>query len=195
MAPRARHYRRSAEVSIGPTGEDGVKELNQDAQAGTEALGKKVFPVLPLSIADGLAAVAYVREHADDLGVDSDKVGFMGFSAGGAVTMGTVFEATPETQPDFIIPIYPWMNVIPSYTVREDAPPMMVICATDDPLKLAEPSVKLYTDWLAAGHSPAMHMFSKGGHGFGLKSQGTASDKWIAYVHDWLVSEKIVPIP
>ena len=171
-----------------PTGEDGVKELGQ--------VGKKVIenvaPVLPLSIADGLAAVDYVRSHSEALGVDKNKIGFMGFSAGGAVAMGVTLNYRVENRPDFIVPVYPWMTVLGDYQVPSDAPPMLVICASDDPLKLASESISLYQKWLDAGKSVGMHMYSKGGHGFGMRKKGLASDHWIERFYDWSQSEGIV---
>jgi acetyl esterase/lipase len=175
-----------------PTGEDGVREITEEGNTNPQRIGERVAPILPLSIADGLAAIEYVRNNAEQYGISKDKIGFMGFSAGGAVTMGVTFNYNQNNRPDFIVPVYPWMTVIPAYSVPKDAPPMMVVCATDDPLGLAKPSALLYMDWLAANHSVGMHMFAKGGHGFGMKKQGLASDNWIAYVHEWMITQGLV---
>ena len=116
-----------------------------------EQLGKKVLSVLPLSIGDGLEAVNYVRSNSEKLGIDPDKIGFMGFSAGGAVTMGVTYNYTQANRPDFIVPVYAWTRVFPIDGAPENAPPMLVICASDDPLGLAPGSVALYSEWLAKG--------------------------------------------
>lgn len=168
-----------------PTGEDAVKEVMEVG----DKIGETVAPVLPLSINDGLTAISYVRTHAEDLGVAPDKIGFMGFSAGGAVTMGVAFNYAKENRPDFIVPVYAWMTVLGPYQVPEDAPPMLAICASDDPLGLAPDSVNLYSNWLKAGKATGLHMYAKGGHGFGMKEQGLPSDHWIARFHDWAVAE------
>lgn len=171
-----------------PTGEDGVKEATDDWQ-GIEA---RVKPVLPLSISDGLAAVEYVRSNADGYGVAPDKIGFMGFSAGGTVTMGVSYGYSANNRPDFIVPIYPWTAVLGTQSPPLDAPPMLVICASDDPLGLAPASVELYSQWLAAGKSAALHMYSRGGHGFGMRTLGLPSDKWIERFYDWAIVEGFV---
>lgn len=176
-----------------PTGEDGVKEITDEGANNPARIGERVAPVLPLSISDGLEAINYVRTHAETLGVDPNKIGFMGFSAGGAVTMGVTFNygEEDEKRPDFIVPVYAWMDVVGAYKVPSDAPPMLAICASDDPLQLAPASVALYSAWLKDGKKAELHMYSKGGHGFGMKTQGLASDHWIDRFYDWSVTEGI----
>lgn len=174
-----------------PTGVDGIKEITDEGSSNPAKIGERVAPVLPLSIADGLAAITYVRTNAKNMQLDPNKIGFMGFSAGGAVTMGVTFNYTKANRPDFIVPVYPWMTVIGDYKVPEDAPAMLVVCASDDPLGLARPSTILYTDWLTSGKNAGMHMYSKGGHGFGMKKQNLASDNWIAQFHAWALTEKL----
>jgi acetyl esterase/lipase len=179
-----------------PTSEDGVKEITDEAASNPSKIGERVAPVMPLSIADGLSAVAYVRENAEALKVDSGKIGFMGFSAGGAVTMGVAYNYNEKNRPDFIVPVYPWTSAMPVQEAPENAPEMLVICATDDPLGLAKGSVELYSSWLNAGKSPGLHMYAQGGHGFGMKEQGLPSDDWIQRFYDWSVAEGItVPDP
>lgn len=174
-----------------PTGIDGIKEITDEGNTNPAKIGERVSPVLPLSITDGLAAITYVRTNAKEMKLDPNKIGFMGFSAGGAVTMGVTFNYSKSTRPDFIVPVYPWMTVIGNYTIPEDAPPMLVICASDDPLGLARPSATLYTDWVTSGKNAGMHMYSKGGHGFGMKKQQLASDDWITQFHTWALTENL----
>lgn len=176
-----------------PTHEkDGIRQLEEDSMHGSAELEKKVAPVLPLSITDGLNAIAYIRTNAQELEIDPNKIGFMGFSAGGAVTMGVAFNYNEKNRPDFLVPVYPWMTVLGDYSVPKDAPPMLIICATDDPLGIAPTSIDLYSAWLKAGKNTAIHMYSRGGHGFGMNTQNLPSDTWIERFHDWAVAEKII---
>ncbi|MBT8210183.1 MAG: alpha/beta hydrolase [Eudoraea sp.] len=174
-----------------PTGEDGVKEVSV---VGNE-IYEKIAPILPLSIEDGLNAVAHVRKNAKTLGVEPDKIGFMGFSAGGAVTMGVAFNANADNMPNFLVPVYPWMTVLGEYEVPEELLPMAVVCASDDPLLLAPESVQLYTAWQDEGNPTELHMYAKGGHGFGMRKQNLPSDTWLARVYEWAVAEKLVNTP
>jgi len=185
----------SMEVFRPPTGEDGVKELADDAATNPQRIAERVAPVMPLSITDALSAIAYVRENAATFKLETDKIGFMGFSAGGAVTMGVAYNYTETNRPDFIVPVYPWTSVYPVQEVPENAPPMLVVCATDDPLGLAIGSIELYTSWHKANKRTAIQMFSKGGHGFGMKKQGLPSDNWIQRFHDWAVAENLTIVP
>lgn len=176
-----------------PTGEDGVKEITDDGAKNPAIIGQRVMPVLPYSYADGLSAIAYVRENAANFKIDPKKIGFMGFSAGGAVTLGVVYNYTAANRPDFLVPVYAWTLVMPIQEVPADAPPMFVICASDDPLGLAPGSIELYSSWLKASKPVGLHMYSKGGHGFGMKKQGLPSDHWIERFYDWSVAEGINP--
>ena len=175
-----------------PTGADGVKEITQEGNTNPQKIGERVAPVLPLSIADGLSAIAYVRSNAAALKLNPNKIGFMGFSAGGAVTMGVTYNYTTESRPDFIVPIYPWTTVLPVQSAPKDAPPMLVICASDDPLGLASGSIELYSSWLKVQKPVGLHMYAKGGHGFGMKKQDLPADNWIQLFYDWAIAENII---
>jgi acetyl esterase/lipase len=63
---------------------------------------------------------------------------------------------------------------------------MFILAASDDPLGLAPQSVALYQDWTAAKKSTELHLYSKGGHGFGMRKQNLPTDHWIERFADWL---------
>lgn len=168
-----------------PTGEDGVKE----AMAGLSnprKMDEIVASVVPMAVADGLAAVSYVRKHASEFGISPTRVGLMGFSAGGTVTASIAFTYKAENRPDFVAPIYAYVGAVKETVAPKDAPPMFIAAATDDQLGLAPDSVNLYTKWLAAKKPVELHMYSKGGHGFGMRKQNLPSDQWIDRFGDWL---------
>jgi acetyl esterase/lipase len=167
------------------TGEDATLEftaLFANRQKFQETVGK----VVPLAVADGLAAVTYVRQHASEWGVSPDRVGIIGFSAGGRVTSGVAFNYLPEGRPAFVAPIYWGGEISKDVPVPADAPPMFVAAATDDQLGLAPDSVALYERWTAAHKSAELHMYAKGGHGFGMRKQNLPTDHWIDRFADWL---------
>ncbi len=175
-----------------PTRKDGVQELNETSNNNVDEFIRLIGAVMPYSVSDGLTAVNYVREHAEELGVDKNKIGFMGFSAGGAVTQGVAYEGKGASRPDFIVPVYSWTSAMPVQEAPENPPLMLVICASDDPLGLAKGSVELYNSWLSADQKAELHMYSKGGHGFGMKKQDLPSDSWIGRFYDWGVAENII---
>jgi len=137
-------------------------------------------------IADGVQALKVVRQRAAQWGVSPGRLGFMGFSAGAMVTSGTLW-ADAEARPSFAGIIYgaPF-GAMPA--IPKELPPIFLAWAQDDNLVLG-PVVKFHDALLAAGHKPEVHVYSAGGHGFGLKRQGTTSDHWIDAFYYWLEAQ------
>jgi acetyl esterase/lipase len=140
--------------------------------------------ISPLSFSDGLEAVTYVRQHASEWGVSPDRVGIMGFSAGGAVVGSVLFHYTAENRPAFAAPIYGRFQL--DTPVPADAPPVFIAAANDDPLGLAPASVALYQKWAAAHKSAELHIYAKGGHGFGMRKENITTDNWPEQFAGWL---------
>lgn len=139
----------------------------------------------PMAVADGLAAVAYVRQHATEFGISPDRVGIIGFSAGGTVTAEVALHYKPEGRPAFVAPIY-GAALSADAPAPADAPPMFIAAATDDSLGLAPASIALWQKWTAAQKSVELHMYAKGGHGFGMHTNNIPTDHWIDRFADWL---------
>src|SRR5436309_2230863 len=138
-------------------------------------------------IADGIQALKVVRQHAAEWGVSADRVGLMGFSAGAMVTSGSVLLKDAVARPNFAAMIYGGpFGVIPAIPAK--LPPMFLTWAQDDALALG-PVVKFYDALTSAGHKPEVHIFSAGGHGFGMRKQGTSSDHWIDTFYYWLEAQ------
>ncbi len=167
------------------TGEDATQEFT-DLYKDRQKFGETVGKIIPLSIADGLAAVTYVRKHSSELGVSPDRVGIVGFSAGGTVAAGVGLRYSPEGRPAFVAPIYAAASGFKDAPVPGDAPPIFLAAATDDQLGLAPDSIGLYTLWTGAHKSAELHMYAKGGHGFGMRKQGLPTDHWIDRFGEWL---------
>jgi acetyl esterase/lipase len=170
---------------LAQTGEDATQEF-MDLIRDRSKFEEKVASVVPLAIADGLAAVTYVRQHASELGVSADRVGIIGFSAGGAVTTGVGLQSKSEGRPAFVAPIYPGGELFKNAVVPADAPPMFVAAASDDQLGLAPVAVGFYYKWLQAKKSAELHIYAKGGHGFGMRKQGLPTDHWIDRFAEWM---------
>src|SRR5271155_4021558 len=156
------------------TGEDATQEFGP-LFADRPKFDETVKNVVPLAIADGLAALTYVRQHASEWGISPDRVGIIGFSAGGTVTAEVAFHYAPDGRPAFVAPIYSG-GLSKDASVPSDAPPMFIAAATDDSLGLAPQSVSLYQKWTAAHKSAELHMYAKGGHGFGMRQQNIPTD-------------------
>ena len=149
-------------------------------------------PVVPLALQDGLTAVKYVREHAADYKIDPDKIGFMGFSAGGTVTMSVVYSATDESRPNFVAPVYAYEGAIIGSTVPSAKTPLFICAASDDDLGFATHSVHIYLKWLEANQPAELHMYEQGKHGFGTKQQSLPVDTWMNRFTDWLAMHNFI---
>jgi acetyl esterase/lipase len=174
-----------------PTGEDGTQEVMTTAPA---TVLEKAGDILPFAVEDGLNAIAHIRGSSEKYKVNPNRIGFLGFSAGGAVTMGVGYNYDKENRPNFLVPVYPWTDAQPVLSPKDDAPPMLIVCASNDPLGLAKGSVELYSSMLEANKNVSLMMYSKGGHGFGMYPQGLPSDTWIERFYDWAQSEKLISI-
>jgi acetyl esterase/lipase len=140
------------------------------------------------ALADGIAALRYVRANAAEYGLDPKRVGFMGFSAGGFLTRSLV-EKGGADRPDFAAPIYPNMGPM---TVPADAPPMFVAIAADDFLLAREKGLPLLESYRAAGKSIEFHLFSAGGHGFGAGSAGSPEEDWLELLFRWMRTQGLL---
>jgi len=146
-----------------------------------------IGPYVKLAVADGLEAVKYVRSHANEYGIDANKIGIMGFSAGGTVAGSVAQTYNQDSRPDFVAPIYAYCPAILGDAVPDDAPPMFQTLASDDHIANWNPG--FYEKWRDAGKSVEMHCFYSGGHGFAMEKTGKASDKWVELFYDWLVNQ------
>jgi acetyl esterase/lipase len=165
------------------TGNPG-QELTENMKKGNFA--EKIRPLIPLAVADGKEAIKYVRAHAAEYGISPSRIGIMGFSAGGTVAASAAYNYTAQDKPDFVAPIYAFMPPELQGTIASDAPPMFLAAASDDQLGLAPHSVDLYSKWQASKHPVELHMYQKGGHGFGMRKQNIPTDTWIERFSDWL---------
>jgi acetyl esterase/lipase len=157
-----------------------------DRSKDTARSRQLLTPIVPMAIADGKQALLYTRQHARDFGLSPDRIGIIGFSAGGTLATATAFDYNSDNKPDFVAPIYPYVPPNMQMTMKSDAPPLFVAAATDDEYHLVPMSIALYSKWLSTGHSAELHIYSKGGHGFGMNKQHQPSDTWIQRWGDWL---------
>ncbi len=168
-----------------PTGADPVMEFLQKVQNQKE-LDSSSASAIALAKADGLAAIEYVRTHAAEFGVKPNRIGIMGFSAGGTVAGSAAFEYTAANRPDFAAPIYPAMHVVNTAKVPDDAPPLFVAVTGDDVFGFHTQCTALYNQWNAAGKKIELHIYPEGGHGFGMRKQNMITDNWIDRFGEWL---------
>jgi acetyl esterase/lipase len=166
----------------------------------------------PGPLLDAQRAVSLVRSHAKEWTIDPDRIGIVGFSAGGHLAIATAtsfdrrgYPALDEVdqvscRPDFAVAVYPGYlcekdgKTLTSFTrIPRGTPPVMLVHASDDTVSAPENSLVMYQALQAAGVPSELHLYSAGGHGFGVrKSKGPAAG-WTEHCLSWLRTIKIVP--
>jgi acetyl esterase/lipase len=126
-------------------------------------------------IADGIQAVKVVRAHAAEWGISPDRIVFMGFSAGGMITDYTVLQPDAHARPNYAAPIYgaPISHVPPT---PQGLPPFFMAMAQDDTLA-GTYIVAFYDALKAAGYKPELHIYSHGGHGWGMRKRAITGSR------------------
>jgi acetyl esterase/lipase len=168
-----------------------VMRSGDDESKDPEVMARRRTQAIPLAVADGMRAMQVARQHAGRLAVDPARIGILGFSAGGWVTTAVATEGEGDSRPAFAAPIYAAMPE----TLRTPARPMplFLVHAHDDKTVIAaRTSVRLYQLWHEAGAPAELHIFSKGGHGFGMRKKDLPSDHWIEKLWAWMQAESLV---
>jgi len=131
--------------------------------------------------ADGQQAVRLLRQRAADFGVLPNRIGIIGYSAGGAVVLATVY-GPDDGRPNFAAPVY--AAGANSNPPPPGAPPLFIAVAADDQTVGFQGSIDLFAAWRKAGLPAELHVFQTGGHGFGKKGGG--ADRYLDRLEEWL---------
>ena len=129
---------------------------------------------------DAEAAYDLIVNRATEWGVDTSRIGMIGFSAGAGLTMHSVLNSK-KMKLAFIGPIYGGMNAV---DVPKDAPPMFNAIAVDDFLFRGE--FGIIKSWYEAGLPVEFHLYQNGGHGFGLGNPNRTSNRWFEAFMHWM---------
>jgi len=158
--------------------------LVEKKQDGIPAMDMDMDTAGRYGVADGIQAIKLVRRWAAEWGVAPDRIGFLGFSAGAMVASGALLQADSAARPAFAAMIYGGpFGIMPP--IPTSLPPMFLAWAQDDPVAL-RPVVRFHDALKSAGYKPEVHVFNAGGHGFGMRKQGTTSDHWIDELYFWM---------
>lgn len=175
--------------------EDAEPAFRQQALAFIDALGQRgpgdtQDPIVALAVDDGIAAVRYVRAHAAALAVDPQRIGIVGFSAGGVVALGTLHGVDKAGMPNFAGIVYAPRGADEAW--KPGTPPVFVAAAADDALAGDGP-LDLYRSLRAAGVPAELHLYQSGGHGFGMQQRGLTTDLWLSQFTAWMAARGLLP--
>lgn len=140
------------------------------------------------ALADIQRAVELVKSKSAEWGVNPDRVGVMGFSAGGeiAALAAVRWSANPALKPAFQALVYPGLprGEMP---LSKETPPAFLVCGENDRQNISLGLPELYLAMKKAGVSAELHVFAGVGHGFGLrpKMKGPVAG-WVVRFHEWL---------
>lgn len=162
------------------TGFDQLKNAN----ASPDQSGRP-DPSLDAAVDDALRTIKLVRAHAEEWGIDPQKVGYLGYSAGGGVAIGATLKADAESMPSFLASCYgPSLTDV---TVPENAPKLFIAVRAQHN-NVAAGMLALFLEWKKAGASAEMYIYDDAQGPFGPGDDTTTSGAWRDHFFRWLVS-------
>jgi len=168
----------------GPRQELVIVNANANPAPGDAALTE----VLDLAVADAQAAFRLIRDNASDWRIDPNRVGIIGFSAGGGVAVGTALAARSDASPDFLVSVYgPSLQDV---NVPEHAPPLFVAVGSTH-FNVTNGCLALFAAWKAAGKPAEIHVYDGVSAGFGMTKRGLPVDGWTDRLYEWLVAREL----
>lgn len=162
-----------------------------------------VYKIEVHALQDAQRAIRLVRSRAAEWNINPNKVGILGFSAGGEVAEleamryddGITNAADPIDQiscrPDFQALIYPGNSA--SITVNSNSPPAFLVCASDDRPDISQGLPNVYLKFKAAHVPVELHIYTLGGHGFGIRDRPMAVSSWQFRFDDWMADMGFAP--
>jgi acetyl esterase/lipase len=162
------------------------------------------------ALMDAQRALALTRSHASEWGIDPKRIGILGFSAGGHLSVWTATNADQrayqpiddsdkaDVRPDFAVVIYPGgvvkrgtSELSPEIHIDAQTPPMFIEMSNDDPVG-PENAVQLYLALKNAKVPAELHIYATGGHGYGMRKSENPCATWPQRCEDWLRNQNLL---
>ena len=162
---------------------------------------------------DAQRAIRLVRKHAAEWGVDPQRIGILGFSAGGHLTIMAGMHWDEQTydrvddadslscRPDFMCPIYAAYlgegykddvaELGPLVRITAKTPPTFLAVTADDKMRGAQAAV-LFVELKKAGVPAELHVYTKGGHGYGIRESENPASTWNRRLAEWMRAGKLL---
>lgn len=171
------------------------------------------IPAVPMALQDAQRAMGLLRAQAARWRIDPQRLGVIGFSAGGHVVAGLSTHAqrsyaaldaadAQSSRPDFAMVMYSghlWaghgkgLSLVKDIVVDDTVPPTFIAQATDDPTDDVRESLAYYQALIDAGVPVEMHLFARGGHAFGLRMKDAPVAAWTGLAERWMQDIGMLP--
>jgi acetyl esterase/lipase len=143
-----------------------------------------------IAVADAKQAIRLIRSRARQYGIDRNRVGIIGFSAGAMASVEVALGKDDDARPNFAVPMYG--AALTDELPGKNSPPLFIGAAQDDPQLPASNSAEIFQRWTKAGARAELHIFERGGHGFGFRRHGSTSDAWPTAFRTWLTTHGLM---
>lgn len=154
------------------------------------------------ALTDAERALSLIRSKAKEFNINPDNIGIMGFSAGGNLALNLAEHYKNRTKkvndridstsckPDFMILNYPQVDSLAEARfLSENIPPTFIMHAADDKVVPVNSSIELFNNLYSLNIPVELHVFAKGGHGFGLGKEGESNSNWTKLCEAWMKSQ------
>jgi acetyl esterase/lipase len=167
--------------------------------------GNSPYKVETNALADAQRSIRLVRSRAGEWGVNPARIGFLGFSAGGELAVLLSTHSDPgqpgsddaveqqSSRPDFTVLGYPGISP-DKVTITKDLPPVFMFSAYDD-ARTSITNASLFLKYRAAGVPAEIHIYSEGGHGFGIRNRPLAASSWPDRLVAWMTDQGFLQKP
>ena len=157
------------------------------------------------ALADARRAFRLIRNRAKEYNINPDNIGIMGFSAGGHLALNLAIHSdthkanakdkidSTSCKPDFIVLMYPQADSLAEKRfLSQKIPPTFIIHAADDKTVPVSTSIELFNNLRSINVPVELHIFEKGGHGFGLGKENTTTVNWPFLCEKWMITKSII---
>jgi acetyl esterase/lipase len=158
------------------------------------------------AMADTRRAIRTVRSQAEQWHIRPDRIGILGFSAGGELAALAAMHSDAgeadnsdtieraSSRPDFQVLVYPGSSK--RFTVEKGMPPAFIVLGAQDRPDISIGMAELYLKYKQAGVPAELHIYSNAGHGFGYRpGSKNAAGAWPLRLREWLVDSKLIDSP
>jgi acetyl esterase/lipase len=174
-----------------------VRPPGPSAPSGAETLDAfllRTRTARDIAVADARQALRLIRSNAGAYRIKADRVGAIGASAGAMTVIDLALATDVAARPNFAVSASG--AAPPEAGPAAAAPPLFIVAAQDDPQVPVARSTELYERWTRSGRAAELHLYEKGGHGFGLRHRGQPADQWPQALEAWLAARGLAtPVP